>query len=902
MNAVSLRQMLTPADARRCDEICDRFEAAWKSGTVLPLESYLADAMEPARSWLLGELLLLEVEYRRRRGETPSVADYQTRFPEHAASVQEVFDRLSIFLTDARQSTPRVNPTATTGLIGESAPLTPRHDLTAPMTTRPVDDQRYEILELIGAGGIGRVYRAIDRYLHRELAIKVLFGTRSSDDDQVQRFVAEAQIGAQLQHTGIAPVYEMGYFADGRPFLAMKFVRGQTLATILAARHSARENLPSLLTTIEQVCQAIAYAHARQVVHRDLKPGNIMVGEFGEVQVMDWGLAKILRTTPASTAAAVVSETPSRAGHRELATLGLVDSHLSHGYGPVRFPARIGCRHAGLHAARAESWHGRCRRPARDVFALGAILCEILTGRPPYQAASVETIFEMSQRADLHAAFAALRECGGDPALCELTIRCLAARPDDRPANAGEVAQEIAAYLAAAEDRLQQERLTVERQKLLVIEERKRRKLWTYLTVAMLAAGVLAGTAGLIWQSNRAEQRQRLTLAAERAEQDLSQAHERLQANDINDARIHWNRAAARSDTDALPAVRALRDQVASDLQRCEELDAIRLQRMAGSGFDLRTPLSGYEKIFATYGLNPLSSEHNTSLESIKTSGIFQMLFVSLHDWAYLYHQQAIEDPLDPTAWRQRRDYVLQIVRRLNTTASLDAIYDAVNWDEPGRLDPLANELQLDQLSPQLIIMLGYTLSEEAQVALLRRGQAAYPDDLWMNLVLAQAVGRQGTDEARAEAVSFSRAALALRPDALPIWVNLSADLSRLARYDEALRCLEHARQLDPESPLVHVNREPPVLGAVRLQASGRRDGDRRASAAHRSLLGTTGAGLVSSGRPSPRTRCRTCCSGCRSRVGGFLFSPGSNTRSAGEYERSHGLLSQDVVAQARPR
>ena len=110
----------------------------------------------------------------------------------------------------------------------------------------------------------------------------------------VRRFVEEAQIGGQLQHPGIVPIYELGAFADRRPYFAMKLVKGQTLAALLAARPSPADGLPRFLAIFEQVCQTVAYAHARGVIHRDLKPSNVMVGGFGEVQVMDWGLAKVL--------------------------------------------------------------------------------------------------------------------------------------------------------------------------------------------------------------------------------------------------------------------------------------------------------------------------------------------------------------------------------------------------------------------------------------------------------------------------------------------------------------------------------------------------------------------------------------------------------------------------------
>ena len=111
----------------------------------------------------------------------------------------------------------------------------------------------------------------------------------------IRRFLEEAQIGGQLQHPGIVPVYELGAFADGRPYFAMKLVKGRTLAELLAESQDARPtDLPRFLSIFEQVCQTMAYAHARGVIHRDLKPSNVMVGAFGEVQVMDWGLAKVL--------------------------------------------------------------------------------------------------------------------------------------------------------------------------------------------------------------------------------------------------------------------------------------------------------------------------------------------------------------------------------------------------------------------------------------------------------------------------------------------------------------------------------------------------------------------------------------------------------------------------------
>ena len=155
---------------------------------------------------------------------------------------------------------------------------------------------RYQLQGEIARGGMGAILKGRDVDLGRELALKVLLESHQGNPEVVSRFIEEAQIGGQLQHPGIAPVYELGTFPepDRRPYFAMKLVKGQTLAALLKERTDPAHDLPRFLAIFEQVCQTMAYAHARGVIHRDLKPSNVMVGSFGEVQVMDWGLAKVL--------------------------------------------------------------------------------------------------------------------------------------------------------------------------------------------------------------------------------------------------------------------------------------------------------------------------------------------------------------------------------------------------------------------------------------------------------------------------------------------------------------------------------------------------------------------------------------------------------------------------------
>jgi serine/threonine protein kinase len=154
--------------------------------------------------------------------------------------------------------------------------------------------ERYELQDQIGRGGMGTVFRAHDHQLDREVAVKILRERTTPSRDMLSRFAVEAQIGARLQHPGIAPVYDLGRLPDGRAFFAMKLVRGQTMASLLSARSDPLDDRSQLLSVFEQLCQTLAYAHSNGIIHRDLKPDNVMVGEFGEVQVMDWGLAKRL--------------------------------------------------------------------------------------------------------------------------------------------------------------------------------------------------------------------------------------------------------------------------------------------------------------------------------------------------------------------------------------------------------------------------------------------------------------------------------------------------------------------------------------------------------------------------------------------------------------------------------
>jgi serine/threonine-protein kinase len=250
------------------------------------------------------------------------------------------------------------------------------------------DDGRYRIVGEIAKGGVGVVYKARDIDLGRDVALKVLRREHASNPQVLERLVEEAQIGGQLQHPGIVPVYGMGLWGDGRPSFAMKLIKGRTLAAMLHEREDPSSDLPRFLRVFEQICQTIAYAHTRGVIHRDLKPSNVMVGGFGEVLVVDWGFGKVLgREDPLAqrTAERTIVATVRSKGEGSDSVAGSV----------MGTPAYMPPEQA---LGQVETLDERC-----DVFALGAILCEILTGAPAYVGAP-EDLLVMAAQARLDGA------------------------------------------------------------------------------------------------------------------------------------------------------------------------------------------------------------------------------------------------------------------------------------------------------------------------------------------------------------------------------------------------------------------------------------------------------------------------------------------------------------------
>ncbi len=258
---------------------------------------------------------------------------------------------------------------------------------------------RYAVDREIARGGMGAILRSVDRDLRRVVAMKVML--RDLDEQQKLRFVEEAQVCAQLSHPNIPPVHEMGFDEEGRLYFTMKLVKGRSLGDVLSelAEHprtaEARFGLHKLLTVFVKVCDAMAFAHSRGVVHRDLKPENVMVGDYGEVLVMDWGLAKVGATRQARASTRLAD------GGRE--AQAAADAVLAEQVQSLRRDAGSDLTLDGQVAGTPqymppEQAEGRVEDidERSDIYALGAILYEILCLRPPVQG---KTVYDTLQKA-----------------------------------------------------------------------------------------------------------------------------------------------------------------------------------------------------------------------------------------------------------------------------------------------------------------------------------------------------------------------------------------------------------------------------------------------------------------------------------------------------------------------
>ncbi len=676
-----------------------------------------------------------------------------------------------------------VNDSVAGAYPNATAGVDPGATLTA---AAPAGTQRYTLGDEIARGGMGVVYRAADATLGREVAVKVLQEKYGPDSGAARRFADEARIAGQLQHPAIPPVHDLGALPDGRPFLAMKLIKGATLDRLLEDRPDPSAERGRFVAVFEQVCQALAYAHSHNVIHRDLKPANIMVGAFGEVQVMDWGLAKVLADRPAPD-----GDPEETAGETRVVSLRDSDQAFTQAGSVLGTPAFMPPEQAAGAVGKVDA--------RSDVFGLGAVLAVILTGKPPFAAGSAETVRVLSAQGKLDDCFARLDGCRADPELVALCRRCLSPSPSERPADAGEVARAVADLRTAADERARRaelERVKAEGEKaaaqLQAAEQKKRRRVQLALSAAV-GLLLLGGGAFAWWSAAQARAvRERQERNAEAVKGLLDQGEEALRGGDAARAAVTLEAARKRSAEGGAEGSAPRLEALADDLALLTDLDAVDQFRwtLEGGKYPEREATAArFREALGRHGADPDAAPPDKAAGRASASTARDRIVAA---WDWLLRQE-------------RTAGVRAGLRAVDGDSYRDAVRDAVRDRDGGKVAELAGRPEALEQPPGFTAFMG----ESGAVGLDRRRQLLQaalgrrPDDLGLLMALGGAYP-MNQKEGAAERVRWYQAAVAAAPNNAAAHHSLGRTLYE--RHDPAGAEAEfrETARLDPEYAPAH--------------------------------------------------------------------------------------------------
>ena len=662
----------------------------------------------------------------------------------------------------------------------------------------------YRVLHEIARGGMGCVLAARDLALDRDVALKILLPGASAD-----RFIRESKITARLPHPGIPPVHALGTLANGSPFLAMKLIVGQTLAVELKTT-----NQPRLLQVFAQVCQAVGFAHSRGVIHRDLKPANVMVGAFGEVQVMDWGLARDLPhgNQPRK------SSLPTTAVSGDQFDLSTIVQDGESTDGRTQAGAVMGTpSYMAPEQARGEVVDARA-----DVFALGGILCVLLTGRPPFVGKSALEKIQHAAAGDLADVYAQLDVCGADAELVALCRRCLSPNPLDRPADGQALAEAMTTYLNGVQERL----LVAERERAVAVarevEQRKRRRAQLALAAAVLTVVlvVLLGSAAFAWREHDQSRisRERSERNSEAVTKLLNQVHVALRGGDVVKAELALDEATKRYHEGGADAQEYRLQQLDADLDLLRDLYAIEQfrwtpmkQKFPDTAVVVRRYLEALPRLGATH-----AATTDAVIKWVSDSVVSERIVVAM-DWLLLelglFHvgQQVNESVAAENHLPQdHSDMIVKlrsVLRGVDPDPYRDAVRDAILSNNRATLTELADLPEALKQPPRFAAVLGEckAIAVDRRRHIMEMAIIRHPEDLGLLMARGHLASDLQNDGLTGQ-MRWFQAAAAAAPGFPAAHINMGNALALNHQFESAIGCYQKAIELAPLNPTTHLS------------------------------------------------------------------------------------------------
>jgi tetratricopeptide (TPR) repeat protein/tRNA A-37 threonylcarbamoyl transferase component Bud32 len=610
----------------------------------------------------------------------------------------------------------------------------------------------YEVLAVLGRGGHGIVYRARHLKLKRVAALKMLLTGEYASPAELARFTREAEAIAALQHPNIVQIYDVGE-VDGRPYFTMEYVGGGSLTQKQAGVPQPAKYSAAL---IESLARAVDTAHLAGIVHRDLKPGNVLLTADGTPKIADFGLARHFEGRADITLGPAKVGTPSYMAPEQV----------------IGRPGTVG--------------------PAADVYALGATLYELLTGRPPFSA---ETVTETERQVLAQEPASPSRLNATVPRDLEtICLKCLQKEPARRYESAAALADDLARFREGRPIRARPVGWAARSWRWS-----KRNPTGAALVVTALVLVTMASAGGTWFVRQRAEQRadafRRDTELRREAASALAQAVNFREGYHFQEAREVLEAARKRLEPAGPDDLRRRVAQSRADLNLVEQLDAARSQGaiIVGGKFDPTRPEPYYASTFAQAGLGQPGDDTAVVAARVQRSSICAEIVDALDDWA------SISTDAD------RRKWLFEIARQADPDPQRNLVRQPDLWDSPGGVAQPIPQLQADKISPRMATALARLMQVRGAkgITLLAAVQARVPQDFWLNFELNNALFRARRMD---EALTYARAALALRPQSALAHSALGAILLEMNRADEAIVQCRIALDIDPTFAETHYN------------------------------------------------------------------------------------------------